>query len=85
MTHVGNFEKAIAILMAMVDDPADSSLAPIVVKQYLEEGVDPEILIASLANLCSLMLVLHKNITGLTEQTTLARIALTLREADSRG
>lgn len=80
-----NFQYGIGILSAMTQNPADSSMAPFLVKQYIDDGVDPEMIIASLSNLCSLLLVLHKNTTGLTEGETLRRVAFVLSAADSDG
>lgn len=75
----------IAIMMAMVEDPGNSSLAPVIVHQYLEDGVNPETIISNLANLCSSLLVIQRNVTGIAPADTLRMIAQAVNTERSDG
>jgi hypothetical protein len=85
VSHADHFEIGIAIIAAMIDDPMDSSLAAVVVQQYLDDGVAPEHIIASVCNLASMLLVMNRHVTGIPEQVALQFVAKMINKEDLRG
>lgn len=84
MNNMDNFAMGIAIMSAMVSDMNDSSLAPVVIRQYLEDGVPPEHLISSMANVCSMLLVMHWAATGNQPEASLQMVVKMVNMADMK-
>lgn len=66
-------QMGVAIASAQIDNPSDSSLAGVIVKQYLDDGVNPQHLICGLSNVINIILTLIK-LQGGPEPTTVLQV-----------